>query len=195
MSLLRSSSRLPSVAFSFKIIYSADFIVRSNGSRNWNLQLTHWVGRVIGRLYKDQDTKIQEFEDAFQKLRSDLDTGMLQQAIFVTSRILDNTDTIGKGFVLFIISDLTWCCSASGTTEAILDECFISFVMPTGNQSSHYQQNNRLGYLSCVGRCEDYPMATWCSWLWEEHACHDHSQSILWLRTSGCLPLLWEGEE
>ena len=49
---------------------------------------------MIGRLYKDQDTKIQEFEDAFQKLRSDLDTGMIQQAVFVTSKILDNTDTL-----------------------------------------------------------------------------------------------------
>ena len=87
---------------------------------------------MIGRLYKDQDTKIQEFEDAFQKLRSDLDTGMIQQAVFVTSRILDNIDTIGTGFILFIISNLTWRCSASGTTEAILDECFISFIMLTG---------------------------------------------------------------
>ena len=86
---------------------------------------------MIGRLYKDQDAKIQEFEDAFQKLRSDLDTGMLQQAIFVTSRILDNTDTIGTGFVLFIISDLTWRYSASGTTEAILNGCFVSFIVLT----------------------------------------------------------------
>ena len=87
---------------------------------------------MIGRLYKDQDAKIQEFEDAFQRLRSDLDTGMLQQAVFVTSKILDNTDPIGTGFILFIISDLTWRFSASGITEAILDECFISFIMLTG---------------------------------------------------------------
>ena len=101
---------------------------------------------MIERSYKDQDTKIQEFEDAFQKLRSDLDTGMLQQAVFVTSKILDNTDTIGTGFILFIISDLTWRFSASGTTEAILDGCFVSFGMPTGYQSGHYQRNHRLGH-------------------------------------------------
>ena len=96
------------------------------------------VGRVAGRLYKDQDAKIQEFEDAFQKLRSNLDTGMLQQAVFVTSRILDNTDTIGTGFILFIISDLIWRCSASGITEAIPNECFISFIMLTRYSSGHY---------------------------------------------------------
>ena len=101
----------------------------------------HCIGRVVGRLYTDQDAKIQEFEDAFQKLRSDLDTGMLQQAVFVTSRILDNTDTIGTGYILFIISDLIWHCSASRTTEAILDGCFVSFIVLTGHQSGHYQRN------------------------------------------------------
>ena len=94
---------------------------------------------MIERSYKDQDTKIQEFEDAFQKLRSDLDTGMLQQAVFVASRILDNTNTIGTGLILLIISNLTLRYSASGITEAILDECFISFIMLTGYQSGHYQ--------------------------------------------------------
>ena len=94
---------------------------------------------MIGRLYKDQDTKIQEFEDAFQKLRSDLDTGMLQQAVFVASRILDNTNTIGMGLILLVISNLNWRCSASGITEAIPDECFISFIMLTRYQSRHYQ--------------------------------------------------------
>ena len=98
-----------------------------------------WIGRVVGRLYKDQDAKIQEFEDAFQKLRSDLDTGMLQQAVFVTSKILDNTDTIGTGFILFIISDLTWSCSASGTIAAILDGCFVSFIVLTRYQGGHYR--------------------------------------------------------
>ena len=62
---------------------------------------------MIGRLYKDQDKKIQEFEDAFQKLRSDLDTGMLQYAVFVASRILDNTNVIGTDLLLLIVSNLT----------------------------------------------------------------------------------------
>ena len=93
---------------------------------------------MIERLYKDQDTKIQEFEDAFQKLRSDLDTGMIQQAVFVTSKILDNTDTLGTGLLLVMIPNLTWCCSASRITEAIPNGCFISFIMLTRYSSGHY---------------------------------------------------------
>ena len=93
---------------------------------------------MIERSYKDQDAKIQEFEDAFQKLRSDLDTGMIQQAVFVTSKILDNTDTLGTGLVLVMIPHLTWCCSASRITEAIPNGCFISFIMFTRYSSGHY---------------------------------------------------------
>ena len=104
------------------------------------------VGRVVGRLYTDQDAKIQEFEDAFQRLRSDLDSGMIQQAVFVTSKILDNTDTLGTGLLLVMIPNLTWCRSASRITEAIPNGCFISFIMLTGYQSGHYQRNHRLGH-------------------------------------------------
>ena len=120
-------------------MYNADFIVRSKVSLNSNLEVTSRVERLVGRIYQDQDKKIQEFEDAFQNLRSDLDTGMLQQAVFVTSRILDNIDTIGTGFILFIISDLTWRCSASGTIAAILDGCFVSFIVLTRYQGGHYR--------------------------------------------------------
>ena len=58
----------------------------------------HWVGRVAGRLYKDQDARIQEFEGAFQKLRDDLDTGMLHQAVVDTSKTVENTNIGGTVF-------------------------------------------------------------------------------------------------
>ena len=60
--------------------------------------MTCRVERVGKRIYKDQDTKIQQFTEAFQKLRGDLDTGMLQQAVFVTSKILENTNISGTVF-------------------------------------------------------------------------------------------------
>ena len=94
---------------------------------------------MIERSYKDQDMKIQEFEDASQKLRSDLDTGMIQQAVFVTSKILDNTDTLGTGLLLVMIPNLTWCRSASRITEAIPNGCFISFIMLTWYKGGRYQ--------------------------------------------------------
>ena len=114
------------------------------GFSDSNLEVTSRVERLVGRIYQDQDKKIQEFEDAFQNLRSDLDTGMLQQAVFVASRILDNTNTIGMSLTLLTISieNLTWRCSASEITEAILGGRSTSFVMLTGYQSSHYQRNN-----------------------------------------------------
>ena len=53
---------------------------------------------MIERSYKDQDTKIQEFEDAFQKLRDDLDTSMLHQAVVGTSKTVENTNISGMVF-------------------------------------------------------------------------------------------------
>ena len=79
-------------------MYNVDFIVRSKVSSNSNLEVTSRVERLVGRIYQDQDKKIQEFEDAYQNLRSDLDTGMLQQAVFVTSKILENTNISGTVF-------------------------------------------------------------------------------------------------
>ena len=66
--------------------------------RNLNMQITGRVERLAERIYKDQDAKIQQFTEAFQKLRGDLDTGMLQQAVFVTSKILENTNISGAVF-------------------------------------------------------------------------------------------------
>ena len=66
--------------------------------RNLNMQITCRVERVAERIYKDQDAKIQQFTEAFGRLRGDLDTGMLQQAVFVTSKILENTNISGTIF-------------------------------------------------------------------------------------------------
>ena len=79
-------------------MYNADFIVRSKVSLNSNLEVTSRVERLVGRIYQDQDKKIQEFEDAFQKLRDDLDTGMLHQAVVDTSKTVENTNIGGTVF-------------------------------------------------------------------------------------------------
>ena len=69
--------------------------------------MTCAVERVLSRIYIDQDAKIQEFMDVFQKLRGDLNTGMLNQTVFVTSKVLNNTDLIGMCSMLYMASNST----------------------------------------------------------------------------------------
>ena len=56
-----------------------------------------------GKDLQDQDAKIQEFVVVFQRLRSDLDTGMLHQTVTDTSKILDNTNLLGTHVSLLLM--------------------------------------------------------------------------------------------
>ena len=47
------------------------------------------LGRMIEQLWKDQSSKIDQFTGAFTELQKSLDSGMLLQNTFVTSRTLD----------------------------------------------------------------------------------------------------------
>ena len=51
--------------------------------------IVFFVGRMIEQLWKDQSSKIDQFTGAFTELQKSLDSGMLLQNTFVTSRTLD----------------------------------------------------------------------------------------------------------
>ena len=51
--------------------------------------------RVVQQLWKDPAAKIDEFTEAFDRLRVDLDTGTLQQNTIVTSKISEGVQVLG----------------------------------------------------------------------------------------------------
>ena len=51
--------------------------------------------QAIEQLWKDPDSKIQEFIDAFTQLRKDLDTGTIQHVAIVLSKVSEKVDILG----------------------------------------------------------------------------------------------------
>ena len=51
--------------------------------------------QAIEQLWKDSDSKIKEFIDAFTQLRKDLDTGTIQHVAIVLSKVAEKVDILG----------------------------------------------------------------------------------------------------
>ncbi|KAK7685640.1 hypothetical protein QCA50_010984 [Cerrena zonata] len=98
-----------------------------------------FAGRILEQLSKDQASKIQEFTEAFEHLREDLNSGTLQHNTFVTCRISENVSRLLESEYIKSLKPspmnlATRKTCLAGTRTRILDE-ITQWIIQPGNKN------------------------------------------------------------